>query len=150
MSHVIQDIASQTNLLAMNAAIEAAHAGEFGKGFAVVAGEIRKLAEDSSNQAKSINDVLNKIKQLIDNAYGKTVSTQKEFENIVELTTQVREQELQVKEAVSQESSSGEQLIEAIKNLQESEESVNSVAQKLKTETQDVMLAIQKLGNNEE
>ena len=42
------------------------------------------------------------------------------------------------------------QLIEAIKNLQESEESVNSVAQKLKTETQDVMLAIQKLGNNEE
>ncbi|MCR5061983.1 MAG: 4Fe-4S binding protein [Treponema sp.] len=150
MSHVIQQIASQTNLLAMNAAIEAAHAGEFGKGFAVVAGEIRKLAEDSSNQAKSINDVLNKIKQLIDNAYGKTVSTQKEFENIVELTTQVREQELQVKEAVSQESSSGEQLIEAIKNLQESEESVNSVAQKLKTETQDVMLAIQKLGNNEE
>lgn len=150
MSHVIQQIASQTNLLAMNAAIEAAHAGEFGKGFAVVAGEIRKLAEDSSNQAKSINDVLNKIKQLIDNAYGKTVNTQKEFENIVELTSQVKEQELQVKDAVAQERSSGEQLIEAIKNLQESEESVNSVAQKLKTETQDVMLAIQKLGNNEE
>lgn len=57
---------------------------------------------------------------------------------------------LQVKDAVAQERSSGEQLIEAIKNLQESEESVNSVAQKLKTETQDVMLAIQKLGNNEE
>lgn len=65
---VIEDIAGRTNLLAMNAAIQAAHAGESGKGFAVVAGEIRSLAESSSHSARSIADILSDLSKSIRDA----------------------------------------------------------------------------------
>ncbi|MDR0487100.1 MAG: methyl-accepting chemotaxis protein, partial [Treponema sp.] len=79
---VMKNIASQTNLLSMNAAIEAAHAGAAGRGFAVVADEIRKLAESSGEQSKTIGSVLKKIKNSIDIITHSTENVLNKFEAI--------------------------------------------------------------------
>jgi methyl-accepting chemotaxis protein len=79
---VMKDIASQINMLSINAAIEAAHAREAGKGFAIVADEIRKLAESSSEQSKTIGDVLKNIKASIDKITISTENALNGFEDI--------------------------------------------------------------------
>lgn len=92
-SNVIQNIAKQTNLLAMNAAIEAAHAGESGKGFAVVADEIRKLAEKSNKEGQKISEQLGDLQTSINSVADATNEIQKQFEYIYELTGEVKKQD---------------------------------------------------------
>ena len=92
-SLVIQNIASQTNLLAMNAAIEAAHAGESGKGFAVVADEIRKLAEESNLQGKQIAIVLKETIEVIKNLITAGKGAEQTFDEVYSLTNNISGQE---------------------------------------------------------
>jgi methyl-accepting chemotaxis protein len=115
----MQNIASQTNLLSMNAAIEAAHAGEAGKGFAVVADEIRKLAENSGAQSKTISTVLKKIKDSIDKIIKSTNSVLNKFEAIDGGVRIVSEQEENIRNAMEEQSVGSKQILEAIGQLNE-------------------------------
>ncbi len=72
--HTVEDIANQTGLLAMNASIEAAHAGTAGKGFAVIAQEIRKLSEETAKNAAYISDVLKSNEQTVETAANAVIS----------------------------------------------------------------------------
>jgi len=114
INSVMQNIASQTNLLSMNAAIEAAHAGESGKGFAVVADEIRKLAESSSSQSKTISAALKKIKGSIDKITRSTDNVLNKFEVIDADIKTVTEQERGILSAMEEQGRGGKQVLEAI------------------------------------
>jgi methyl-accepting chemotaxis protein len=114
---VMENIASQTNLLSMNAAIEAAHAGEAGKGFAVVADEIRKLAESSGEQSKTISTVLKKIKGSIDKITKSTDEVLNKFEAIDSGVKTVSDQEGNIRNAMEEQSTGSQQILEAISQL---------------------------------
>ena len=114
---VIQNVASQTNLLAMNAAIEAAHAGESGKGFAVVADEIRKLAEESSMQGKKIAAVIKESLQIIQKLTDAENTTEKTFEQVYTLVSKISEQETGILGAMQQQEAGSEKIIAAITDI---------------------------------
>ncbi len=119
INSVMQNIASQTNLLSMNAAIEAAHAGEAGKGFAVVADEIRKLAESSGDQSKIISAVLKKIKTAIDKITVSTENVLTKFEAIDSGIRVVAEQQENIRNAMEEQSQGSKLILEAVGGVNE-------------------------------
>jgi len=119
INSVMENIASQTNLLSMNAAIEAAHAGEAGKGFAVVADEIRKLAESSGEQSKTIGVVLKKIKESIDKITMSTDNVLNKFEAIDSGVKVVSDQEENIRNAMEEQGQGSKQILKAVGNLNE-------------------------------
>jgi methyl-accepting chemotaxis protein len=123
---VMENIASQTNLLSMNAAIEAAHAGESGRGFAVVAGEIRKLAENSSKQSKTIGEVLKKIKTSIDKITRSTGNVLNKFEAIDGGVKTVADQEEHIRNAMEEQGEGSKQILDAIGQVNEITQQVRS------------------------
>jgi len=116
---VMDNIASQTNLLSMNAAIEAAHAGEAGKGFAVVADEIRKLAENSSEQSKTISGVLKKIKESIEKITFSTENVLEKFGAIDSSVKTVSQQEDIIRNAMEEQGIGSKQILDGIGHVNE-------------------------------
>jgi len=122
---VIEDVGSQTNLLAMNASIEAAHAGEVGKGFAVVAGEIRKLAETTNSQSKQIRDLLEKSNLNSQSAVKQSREVLDHFELIM---NQIDEQALAMQEvfnSLSELSANAREITGGVGVLRSANSSVN-------------------------
>lgn len=146
-SAIIQNIADQTNLLAMNAAIEAAHAGETGKGFAVVADEIRKLAEDSSVQGKHISDVLTKLNNLIATINDSAEKIQEQFGTIFMNTEAVSKQEAIIKNAMEEQSAGSQQILDAMSKINDKTIQVKNEAANMNEGSKLVLSKMSKLAD---
>jgi len=136
---VMENIASQTNLLSMNAAIEAAHAGEAGRGFAVVADEIRKLAESSREQSKTIGAVLKKIKESIDKITRSTDNVLNKFEAIDQGVRTVAEQEETIRNAMEEQTQGSRQVLNASGQVSEITQQVKGGSVKMLEGSKEVI-----------
>lgn len=131
-NEIIAAIASKTNLLAMNAAIEAAHAGDFGKGFAVVADEIRNLAESSADQSKGIGSSIKKIQASIGNVVSSSTLAENTFADVRTRITSLYSLQDELKRALIEQKQGSASTLESLAAIREATAEVDSAAQEMR------------------
>jgi len=129
---VIQGISSQTNLLAMNASIEAAHAGEAGRGFAVVAGEIRKLSESTNSESKRITSTLQNLKDSIHSVNESMSEAGVRFDSISGVVYNIRDLFTEIRDGVEVQYSKCSEIDDSVK-------AVNTLTEKISGDSKEMI-----------
>ena len=145
---IISTISSQTNLLSMNAMIESAHAGDAGKGFAVVAEEIRKLADTSATQSKSIGENLQKIADNINKVVDSANASKLSFELVSNKTENTSQLVESIKLAAEEQAEGSKQLLEVLSLMNNISTNVQSSSKQIEGKTQEILTSIESLRNS--
>jgi methyl-accepting chemotaxis protein len=142
---IIATIAAQTNLLAMNAAIEAAHAGDAGQGFAVVADEIRKLAENSSNESRNIGNELKQIMAAIDLVVKGAGAAAGAFTQVSDRIADTRILVSQVENAIREQSEGADQVMQSLKVMNDISAEVKTGAREMSEGNESMLRELNQL-----